>query len=79
MDTARIYELLKQEIKNKSIGKVALELKLSKATVSLVARKKYPNPQKIYQKIKEKYQPMEIIGVQCTTNDLIQLLKECEQ
>ena len=46
MDTARIYELLKQEIKNKSIGKVAIELKLSKATVSLVARKKYPNPQK---------------------------------
>ena len=45
------YELLKQEIRNKSIGKVALELKLSKATVSLVARKKYPNPQKIYQKI----------------------------
>ena len=73
------YELLKQEIKNKSIGKVALELKLSKATVSLVARKKYPKPQKIYQKIKEKYQPIEIIGVQCTTNDLIQLLKECEQ
>ena len=73
------YELLKQEIKNKSIGKVALELKLSKATVSLVARKKYSNPQKIYQKIKEKYQPIEIIGVQCTTNDLIQLLKECEQ
>ena len=73
------YELLKQEIKNKSIGKVALELKLSKTTVSLVARKKYPNPQKIYQKIKEKYQPIEIIGVQCTTNDLIQLLKECEQ
>ena len=35
--------------------------------------------QKIYQKIKEKYQPIEIIGVQCTTNDLIQLLKECEQ
>ena len=79
MDTARIYELLKQEIKNKSIGKVAIELKLSKATVSLVARKKYPHPQKIYQKIKEKYQPIEIIGVQCTTNDLIQLLKECEQ
>ena len=73
------YELLKQEIKNKSIGKVAIELKLSKATVSLVDRKKYPNPQKIYQKIKEKYQPIEIIGVQCTTNDLIQLLKECEQ
>jgi len=47
--------------------------------VSLVARKKYPNPQKIYQKIKEKYQPIEIIGVQSTTNDLIQLLKECEQ
>ena len=73
------YELLKQEIKNKSIGKVALELKLSKATVSLVARKKYPNPQKIYQKIKEKYSVVEIIGVQSTTDDLIQLLKEIEE
>ena len=71
------YELLKQEIKNKSIGKVALELKLSKATVSLVARKKYPNPQKIYSKIKEHYK-QEIIGVQSTTTDLMQLLKEID-
>ncbi|MDN5054406.1 hypothetical protein ACN2C0_10775 [Aliarcobacter butzleri] len=79
MDTARIYELLKQEIKDKSIGKVALELGLSKATVSLVARRKYPNPQKIYKKIKEKYCVTEIIGVQTTTNDLIKLLKEIEE
>ena len=73
------YELLKQEIKNKSIGKVAKELGTSKATISLVARKKYPNPQKIYQKIKEKYSVVEIIGVQSTTDDLIQLLKEIEE
>ncbi len=79
MDTARIYELLKQEIKDKSIGKVALELGLSKATVSLVARRKYPKPQKINKKIKEKYCVTEIIGVQTTTNDLIKLLKEIEE
>ncbi|MCG3698852.1 hypothetical protein L5F42_03245 [Aliarcobacter butzleri] len=79
MDTARIHELLKQEIEDKSIGKVALELGLSKATVSLVARKQYPNPQKIYKKIKEKYCVIQIIGVQTTTNDLVQLLKEIEE
>ncbi len=76
MDT---YRILIKEIDNKSIGQVARELGLSKATISLVARKKYPNPQKIYQKIKEKYQPIEIIGVQRTTDDLIQLMKEIEE
>lgn len=75
----KTHELLKQEIKDKSIGKVALELGLSKATVSLVARKQYPNPQKIYKKIKEKYCVTQIIGVQTTTNDLVQLLKEIEE
>lgn len=76
MDT---YRILIKEIDNKSIGQVARELGLSKATISLVARKKYPNPQKIYQKIKEKYQLVEIIGVQRTTDDLIQLMKEIEE
>ena len=70
-------ETLKEKIKEKSIGKVAKELGLSKATISLVARKKYPNPQKIYAKIKEHYK-QEIIGVQSTTTDLIQLLKEID-
>jgi len=78
MDKPRTaLEILKEEIKKKSIGKVALELGLSKATISLAARKKYPNPQKIYAKIKEHYKE-EIIGVQSTTNDLSQLLKEIE-
>lgn len=70
-------EKLKEKIKEKSIGKVAKELGLSKTTISLVARKKYPNPQKIYSKIKEYYR-QEIIGVQSTTTDLMQLLKEID-
>ena len=70
-------EILKEKIKEKSIGKVAKELGLSKATISLVARKQYPNPQKIYSKIKEHYK-QEIIGVQSTTTDLMQLLKEID-
>lgn len=70
-------EILKKQIKDKSIGKVAIELGLSKATISLVARNKYPNPQKILRKIKEHYK-QEIIGVQNTTTDLTQLLKEID-
>lgn len=73
----RIYEILKEEISKKSIGKVARELGLSKATISLVARKQYPNPQKIYAKIKQHYK-QEIIGVQSTTSDLKKLLEEIE-
>ena len=79
MDTTKIYELLKQEIQQKSIGKVARELGVSKTTVSLIARKKYPNPQNIYQKIKEKYCATQIIGIQRTTDDLVQLMKEIEE
>ena len=70
-------EILKEQIKNKSIGKVAREVGVSKPTISLVSRKKYPNPQKIYAKIKETYK-QEIIGVQSTTTDLVELLEEIE-
>ena len=71
-------EILKEKIKEKSIGKVAIELGLSKATISLAARKQYPNPQKIYAKIKEHYR-QEIIGVQSTTNNILELLKEIDK
>lgn len=70
-------EILKQRIKDTSIGKVTKEIGLSKATISLVAREKYPNPQKIYAKIKETYK-QEIIGVQSTTTDILKLLQEIE-
>jgi signal recognition particle subunit SEC65 len=70
-------EIVKEKIKEKSIGKVAKELGLSKATISLVARKQYPNPQKISSKIKEHYK-QEIIGVQSTTNNILELLKEID-
>ncbi len=71
-------ELLRKEIDLKSLGKVAKELGVSKATVSLVRRKKYPNPQNIYQKIKEKYgDKQEIIGVE-TTMSAFDILQELE-
>lgn len=74
----RELELLKNEIKNKSNGKVALELGISKATVSLVRRKKYPNPEHIYQKIKDKYaNRQEILGVQ-TSKSAMDILQEIE-
>lgn len=71
-------KILKKEIDNKSIGQVSKELGISKATVSLVAREKYPNPYKIYAKIKEFYKPCEaeIIGVEASTNSLKELLEE---
>jgi hypothetical protein len=71
-------ELLRKEIKNKSNGIVAKELGVSKATISLVRRNKYPNPQNIYQKIKEKYgDKQEIIGVE-TTMSAFDILQELE-
>ncbi|PHO09759.1 hypothetical protein CPG37_07005 [Malaciobacter canalis] len=61
-------KILRQQIKEKSIGKVAKEMSVSKATVSLVNREKYPNPYKIYTKVKEIYGDVqtEIIGVENT-------------
>jgi hypothetical protein len=71
-------ELLKKEIAEKSHGIVAKELGVSKATVSLIRRKKYPNPQNIYQKIRDKYgDKQEIIGVQ-TTMSAFDILQELE-
>lgn len=69
--------ILKQKIKEKSIGKVAKELGKSKATISLVARKQYPNPYKIYGLIKEKYTDIEIVGAQ-PTQSVFEILKEIE-
>lgn len=73
------YRILMKELENKSRGEIAKELKLSKTTISLVARKKYPNPEKIYQIIKERYGATKIIGVQVVTDDLAQLMKEIEE
>ncbi len=70
--------LLKKEIDVKSLGKVAKELGLSKTTISLVRRKKYPNPQNTYQKIRDKYgDKQELIGAQ-TTMSAVDILMEME-
>lgn len=68
-------ELLRKEVKETSMGKVAKRLKISKATVSLLYRNKYPNTYKMYSKIKQEYK-QEIIGVEATTNNLQELIKE---
>jgi len=71
---AEELELLKLEVERKSMGIVAKELKVSKATVSLVVREKYPNPYKIYTKVKERY-GQKIIGANAKA-DAISLFKE---
>ncbi|WP_320034825.1 hypothetical protein [Halarcobacter sp.] len=75
MDKA--LEILRQQINEKSIGKVAKELGVSKATISLVKRGKYPNPYKIYAKVRETYGELqtEIIGVE-NTKSIDELGKE---
>lgn len=72
-------KILRKEIEKKSIGQVAKELGVSKATVSLAAREKYPNPQKIYDKVKEVYgDEVEIIGVDATAS-IKDILEEIEK
>jgi len=74
----RAITLLNNELINKSQGKVALELGVSKATISLVRRGRYPNPEHIYQKIKKRYgDKQEILGVQ-TSMSAIDILQEIE-
>ena len=70
-------ELLIKELETKSQGEVAKELNISKATVNLVLKKKYPNPENIYKKIQDKYGngPIEIVGVD-TNKSAIDLYKE---
>ena len=79
---AEALELLREKIKEKSIGKVAKDMNVSKSTVSLLRRQKYPNPQKMYQKVLDTYgvyQTKELIGVgtgPTNMKDLSELLKE---
>lgn len=73
---AEELERLKLEVEKKSMGIVAKELKVSKATVSLVVREKYPNPYKIYEKVKERY-GQKIIGADVGA-DAASLFKEIE-
>lgn len=81
---AETIEILQREIKQKSMGKVAKELGMSKSTVSLVSREAYPNPNKVLAKVKEVYggYAQEIIGVSVGSvselEEVAQLLKECE-
>ena len=71
---AKELERLKLEVEKKSMGIVAKELKVSKATISLVVREKYPNPYKIYAKVKERY-GQKIIGANAKA-DAVSLFKE---
>lgn len=70
-------KILKQQVAEKSQGVVALELNISKTTINLVLKEKYPNPKNIYKKILDKYGngPIEIVGVD-TNESAIDLFKE---
>ena len=71
-------ELLREVLKTSSLSEVAKELGISRATVSLVKRQLYPNPQRIYYKIKKKYgYTKEIIGASITgADEQIELIKK---
>jgi hypothetical protein len=57
-------KLLNQQLDLKPQSKVAKELKVSPATLSLVLKGRYPNPTNIYKKINDKYGSyVEIVGV----------------
>jgi predicted transcriptional regulator len=70
-------KLLREVLKTSSLGKVAKELGVSRATVSLVKRQLYPNPQRIYHKIRKRYgYTREIIGATISgVGDQIDLIK----
>lgn len=75
----RAINLLREQIKEKSISKVAKEMGVSRATVSLLSRKRYPNPEKMYRKVLEVYEGnQEIIGAECLATNLSDLAKEIE-
>lgn len=77
-------KLLRKVLKTSSQGKTAKELGVSKSTISLIMRGKYPNPQRIYNKIAQKYgTKKEIVGASIKHDgkqiDLIKnLLEEIE-
>jgi len=70
-------ELLKKQLEIKSQGRVSQELKVSKTTINLIIKEKYPNPKNIYKKIIDKYgdEAVEIVGVD-TEKSAIDLYKE---
>ncbi|PLY08381.1 MAG: hypothetical protein C0625_01985 [Arcobacter sp.] len=76
-------ELLSQQLKIKSLGKIAKELEVSKSSLCLIRSKKYPNPQKMYSRIVDKYgNKQEIIGISVSSvdelEDLANLIKDIE-
>lgn len=69
-------KLLQEQLDSKSLTQVSQELGISKTSVSLLSNNKYPNPQKMHEKIIDKYgSKQEIIGVESKT-DLKELAKE---
>lgn len=78
----RAVELLKKACEKTSQGKVSTDLSISKTSVNLLLKEKYPNPQKMYKKIFEFYRSKcEIVGADVGSNklkDAAKLLKEIE-
>ena len=71
-------ELLIKACEESSQGKVAAVLGISKTSVNLLLKGKYPKPDRMYKKILNQYDTVknEIIGAECKTADLNELMKE---
>lgn len=72
--------LLRKACDETSQGKVSIELGISKTSVNLLLKGKYPNPEKMYQKILNEYgDGIEIVGVDSGSyglEDAAELLKD---
>ncbi len=80
MDKA--IDLLTKELKDKSQGQISIELGVSKTTINLLIKNKYPKPENMYKKILEVYgNTFEIIGVDdgvYNLEDAARIFKEIE-
>lgn len=78
----RAVELLKKACNETSQGIVATQLGISKTSVNLLLKEKYPNPQLMYKKILAVYgNGCEIVGADVGSNkieDIAEILKEIE-
>ncbi|AXH14349.1 hypothetical protein CP985_05735 [Malaciobacter mytili LMG 24559] len=71
--------VIKETDKNLGRAELVKLVNVSKATISLIIREKYPNPKKMIDNIYRKINSTKIIGVEAKTTNLKELAKEIEE